>query len=396
MEKELRIQLRHKTWPKKQSPPKRLRNLSGVSQIDITAFLLMIGYCTVPSHAARHAINALWAWVRYFGALSDGDDLRVSSEFSELDPHQKTILSDDFGMGMSLHLLSNALKLQAFCDGKYFIDRLAPQLPGGVSITATKAKNGARKSPDFIAIDDKGRWHVIECKGTQSGPNYCNRQLRGGFSQKRAVQFLGGLKGQSLVTGFDISDDGSQTDSRLVIVDPEPELPPLDVGEKDAKLARETVARGKVAKNMMLAGGPNLSRIMAAPIGDDPSLGPYSDLQRSRAERADRLRADSLLDLSRLSEFSDGFVGREATFELPFQIHTAKGKFRRAFVSSEIQRDVVASLDESLRSAAPFSAAPLEDDLESHAFGSIKTETDDTGGELFDGKLYRSVIIFKE
>ncbi|MEM9898560.1 MAG: hypothetical protein AAF742_04190 [Pseudomonadota bacterium] len=367
-----------------------------MSEIDVTAFLLMIGYCTVPSHAARHAINTLWAWVRYFGALSDGDELRVSAEFSELDPHQKTILSDDFGMGMSLHLLSSALKLQAFCDGKYFIDRLAPQLPSAVSITATKAKNGARKSPDFIAVDDKGRWHVIECKGTQSGRDYCNRQLRRGLSQKRAVQFHGSLKGQSLVTGFDIADEGSRTGSRLVIVDPEPDEPPMDIGEDDVKLARGTVARGKIAKNIMLAGAPNLSRIMAAPIGDDPSLGPFSDIQRSRIERSDRLRAESVLDLARLSEFKGGYVGREATLDLPFQIETAKGTFRRVFVRSVIQRDVVASLDDSLRGDAQFSAVPLDDDLENRAFSSVKTETDDTGGELFDGKLYRSVVKFKE
>jgi hypothetical protein len=101
--------------------------------------------------------------MRYFGALSPDSEFRLSDDFSELDPHQKTILSDDFGMGMSMHLMSRALGLQMFCDGKYFIDRLSHRVR--CNITASKAKSGPRKSPDFVGVDGAGKWHVIECKG---------------------------------------------------------------------------------------------------------------------------------------------------------------------------------------------------------------------------------------
>ncbi|WP_156783296.1 hypothetical protein [Roseovarius nubinhibens] len=318
----------------------------------------------------------------------------MSDEFSELDPHQKTILSDDFGMGMSLHVLTEALDLVGFCDGKYFIDRLAPRLPSGVHITATAAKNGPRKSPDFVALDARGRWHVIECKGTQSGPNYCRAQIDRGFAQKRAIEFQGTLKGQSLVTGFDIASAASDTASCLVIVDPKPEDPPLEIGPNDRPLIRDCVARGTIARAMMLAGAPNLSRLMAAPFGDDPRLRADDATTSFRRKRAAQLRENGIDDRKRLTT-AGKYLGREMNIELPFEVETAKGSFRQATLRSEILDDVVREFEEETFSDSTEHRDRLARTQQDLAVSRIKTETNDHGGLLTVGKLYRSLIEFR-
>lgn len=391
MLKDLNVSIRHKTWPNN-AAPRSILNLHGSQSIDVTAFLLMIGYCTVPAHAARHSINALWAWVRYFGALSTAADFRLSDDFGELDPHQKTILSDDFGMGMSLHLLSTALNFQGFCDGKYFIDRLSPRVR--CNITASNAKNGSRKSPDYVGWDRSGRFHIIECKGTQSGVQYSNKQMRDGIPQKNAIRFARSIRGQSLVTGFQIARADDHVPSRFAISDPEPKTPPLDIEENEAALATETIARGKIARCLMLAGAPNLSRVVAAPFGDDPANLPDTPLFDRASERASSLRLAGLDDLERLTGSGD-YIGRETNIELPFAIETPSGRFRNAFVRSEIAKDLVQFLGEKAQDGGR-----REDVLDTEQIkmvaANIVTEVNEAEAELRDGKLYRSTIRFTE
>lgn len=387
MYRSLNVQLKPKTWPNN-TPPQSLQNLQGMQDVDIFAFMLMIGYCTVPSHSARHSINALWAWMRYFGALSSDSGFRLSDDFSELDPHQKTILSDDFGMGMSMHLMSRALGLQMFCDGKYFIDRLSHRVR--CNITATKAKSGPRKSPDFVGVDGAGKWHIIECKGTQSGSGYGNRQLRDGVLQKNAIRFAASIRGETLVTGFEIARTDLATSSRFVIRDPEPEVPPLEIEGDEVAQSLETMARGKIARCLTLAGAPNLSRFAAAPFGDNPENLADTEIFQSSRERSERFRASGIEEVHRLTP-KDGFFGREATFELPFRIETPKGTFGRARVKTEVSADVVDYWGTQAQSDG------LPDDVldkaqQDLAKGKIVSEADGTAGELRDGNLYRSQV----
>ena len=392
MHRRLTIDIRRDTWPSNRVP-RRLQAIHGTTDVDIIAFLLMTGYVTVPAHAARHSINAMWAWVRYFGALSTDPDFRVSEEFADLDPHQKTILSDDFGMGMSLHLIADVLGLVGFCDGRYFIDRLRTRVR--CQIDATNAKNGSRKSPDFVGIDARGKWHVIECKGTQSGPRYGDDQLERGRLQKNAIRFQGTARGQSLVTGLRISSEEDPERSRFVVIDPESEVPPLEIEPDEVPLAAETVARGKIARSLMLAGAPNLSRIAAAPFGDDPSHRPETDIASRSSERASRMRGQGLSDIERMTRSSDGYLGREAELELPFIVRTEKGPMSKARVQSEVAHDVVEAWRDDVRGESSVSDE-LDPAQAGLARGKIESSTNATGGELKDGGLYRSRIEFIE
>ncbi|MCW2303560.1 hypothetical protein M2324_001957 [Rhodovulum sulfidophilum] len=373
------------TWPRNVAPP-NIKALSGLRQVDLIEFLLMIGYCTVPAHAARHSINSLWAWVRYFGAISQDQDLRLGADFSELDPHQKTILSDDFGMGISLQLLASALDLTEFCDGKYFIDRVAPRVR--CHVAATGAKRGPRKSPDFVAIDSSGRYHVIECKGTQSGLAYAERQLADAYPQKEAISFDASITGESLATGFSISAESNTHSSTFIITDPEPKAPQLRIDDDEEKIAHDAIARGKISRILTLAGANSLARIVAAPYGDRPSATPDVIISKRQMERERQLREQVDEEQSMLTPSPEGY-GRMANIDLPFPIITEKGRFTKVKISSTIQKDAFDEWFEISKSDAPRSDE-LTGALSAAAKGKIISESDGTSGELRDGQLFSS------
>src|SRR4051812_16433771 len=67
--------------------------------VNIPALLLSIGFLTTPTEPIGPTLSQYWAYVRYVSAITPGPDLRITRAFASLDSHQKTILSDDFGMG---------------------------------------------------------------------------------------------------------------------------------------------------------------------------------------------------------------------------------------------------------------------------------------------------------
>lgn len=356
--------------------------------VNIIDFLLTVGYVTVPAHAARFSINSLWAWVRYFGALSRQDDFRLSKDFSEIDAHQKTILSDDFGVGVSLDVLFKALDIVDFCDGRYFIDRMAANAQ--IEIAATGAKKGPNKSPDFIMRDANGRFHVVECKGSQSGRNYVRKQLRDAIPQKRSIVFHGDLRGQSLATGLVISNSEADYLSELIITDPISEDPILSIDERDDENAQESVARGKLSRALKLAGAVNLSRSVAAPLGDSPAAFRRSDVSSNQAFHAARQREEGKEEILRLARFGS-FVGREAKIDLPFAIETNDGTFTSVLVRYGVSRDVILEWSERISSATvDFGMMPKSSVQRSR--GKVKTESDKRSGLLRDGPLFESTI----
>jgi hypothetical protein len=194
MFRQIEITIDANTWPK---PPAKLifpstfhHGLQSVA-ISIPRLLLTIGILTTPTNPIGPTLSQYWAYIRYLAAITVGSELRITQAFASLDSHQKTILSDDFGMGLPMMWLFQTLNAVTFCDGQYFIKTLA----AAASATAPKkSARGPNKSPDFVICDAAGLWHVVECKGTQSGPAYRDRQLgsgrplaTGGVAQKRSI-----------------------------------------------------------------------------------------------------------------------------------------------------------------------------------------------------------------
>ena len=242
--------------------------------IHIPSFLLEIGLLTTPSHASGVSLSEFWAFVRYFNAITNDQDLRLTREFSELDPHQKTILSDDFGMGAPMLWLDNKLNFIQTVDGRYFIDHMAANI--GAS-TPKVSKRGPTKSPDFVALDSSGLWHVIECKGTQSSLNYRERQLgtsgpssTGAIEQKETITFLPIHRGQRLGCGLYIGAEDGSHNSNLKIVDP-PAEESFVVQEEHMAYAEDAINRSFGSRALRLAGFHATSSALSAPWGISPN-----------------------------------------------------------------------------------------------------------------------------
>ena len=196
MRRSVSVDVKRNSWPKDGGPPAFPRTFhTGVrhAEIDVLRVLLKIGFLTTPTASSGVSLSEFWAWVRYVAAVSEEPALRLTSSFAELDAHQKTILSDDFGMGLPMVWLEDQLDLRQVVDGRYFLDRFAASVD---AVQRKTAKRGPNKTPDFVAKDGHGTWHVVECKGTQSGVKYSGSQIgelgppmKGGIAQKRSITF---------------------------------------------------------------------------------------------------------------------------------------------------------------------------------------------------------------
>lgn len=318
-----------------------------VEPINIPSMLLMIGYLTTPISSTGVSLSEFWAWVRYLAAVTPDPALRLTRSFADLDAHQKTILSDDFGMGVPMLWLSQRLQFDRIVDGRYFVQRIAASV--GASQRRT-AKRGPNKSPDFVARDVHGVWHVVECKGTQSGIAYSDGQIADGKVQAHAITFPRNHTGQRLVTGLSIGvEDGAA--SSLTIIDPELE-DPFKIGSRQLGEADDAATRGVMSKVLRLTGFETVAEATASPLGRGPAARRFPDGRRENRRRRDveerNERARKELEEAdlRTAVFGRGFRGRELIFDLPRPIYLNDEPVMRVIVRQGIDEDVLVQLRE--------------------------------------------------
>lgn len=164
------------TWPSGQQPDPGLVAIpdnKGKWEIQLKELMLHIAHRSVPALLPSMHQYLQWPWLKYGWAFAAGENLRMCREWSEVDAHQKTILSDDIGIGIASLLAEKAYGLVSMADGRSF----AQNPRNGIVIGGSK-KRGPKKCPDFIGIDNAGRFVVVEAKGTQN-------------SSKKRDQFMG-------------------------------------------------------------------------------------------------------------------------------------------------------------------------------------------------------------
>lgn len=359
---------------------------------------MVIGYLTTPTSSTGVSLSEFWAWVRYLAAISSDPHLSLTRSFAELDAHQKTILSDDFGMGVPILWLINKLSLTAIVDGSYFLKRIA------VSVGADQprtAKRGPSKTPDFVACDVAGKWHVIECKGTQSGPKYSAKQLgsngpflKGGVAQKRSIRFPPRHTGQRLVCGLDIDVEGGRA-GVLRIVDPEPE-DPFELSAQQLVFANDAAIRGVMSKALRMAGFEVTAEAVASPFGHRP------DATRARSPRAERRRQAEMKgrdetsrtelrnEVDHPSLFDGRFRGRETVVALPRGIWINETHVKRVTIKQGVNRDALAQLEErpTIEGLVDKDSAPWV-----QLMGRSNIESDGITATMKIGELFRSEII---
>ncbi len=252
MKRTLAVRIDEATWLRPM--PSELPAGSTRYNIDLNEAFLMLGTLTMPQLLSRASPARFWAWLRYFLSISITDDLRITMDFADLDPHQKSILSDDFGVALSTLYLHNKFGgVAPIVDGRRFMIQFARLLRRRAK--PPKAKVGPSKAPDFVFRDQFGRWHVLECKGTQSGHGARDHFLKMALSQKQVIQIGGRVRGERLAAGLSISNEKDSYCSELRIIDPDPEPEPLLIlGDQQAAEMNRSAHRISIARAMGLIG----------------------------------------------------------------------------------------------------------------------------------------------
>jgi hypothetical protein len=160
----------------------------------------------------------VWAWLRYEPAIANSRELRLRPEWAEIDPHQKTILGDEFGVAFGLCTLHGPLNVRDIADARHVIRLVLPRRLGIRSFPI----RGPAKLPDFILTDTSNRLIIVECKGCQSSHSVLDKAMSGGVAQKGNVAARKGISvAYSLVTGLFIPPYNSQSYPILKIRDPD-------------------------------------------------------------------------------------------------------------------------------------------------------------------------------
>ena len=221
MIKNLRIDIDQSSWPSFSAIPSSLIYASGVQSysIDLLGPLLNIGIYTRPPASYGFTLSDCWAWLRYFPAFASQAQLKLRQEWSSIDPHQKTVSSDEFGVGFSLWILQDILGFSAYADVGYVVSTLAPNL----FRMGPSTSRGSRKSPDYIALGPARDLSVIECKGSQYSFRALKDAVRRGIPQKSNIRIQGrNAFTHSLVSGIFIPQWENNENATLLICDPEP------------------------------------------------------------------------------------------------------------------------------------------------------------------------------
>ena len=390
MNKDVLIDVDTSSWPPNQAPPNTLINTSYTFNIPLV--LLQIGELTTPPHRGGISLSEYWAYVRYFNALTSSTSLELTQEYGELDSHQKTILSDDFGMGFSMGYLIDALNLSTPVPGQFFINSMLGAMGGAYSGKKIN-KRGPGKSPDYIARDSLGMWHIIECKGTQTSIEYSKAQLLKGISQKNTVSFPPNVQGERLVAGLYIGSENSIEPSTLTIRDPEADEP-FRVSDDEIEWAWDTVNRGALASSLQQAGLPATASIVAAPMGKELNSRPtkFKKREDARKETVQAKRFNSINELENALNRKniDGYFGRTSEFDLPGLQKLTDGKLSRVKVSNGVSESAL----KRLLHPNDYDTRPtLDQQLNIHKDEmSYKSNHDGYFAEIHYGNLYRATL----
>jgi hypothetical protein len=314
------VALDESTWPKN-AVDKRLKAGSGRVDIDLGEALHELGTITMPSILSPASPALFWAWLRYYLAPSNHPDLRLTMDFSDLDPHQKGILSDDFGVALATHWVRTRLgPFTQIVDGRKFANQFRHLQR---KQHKSKAKVGMSKAPDFVMQDATGKWHILECKGTQSSREYQKSVLKTAVAQKHAIQLVGSVKGEQLASSVYLTNENGKPRSHMLVVDPDEDDPLIRLSGQEAEEMVVKASRLTVARAMGAIGLNEVAIEMSLPpdIDADSELLLPSERARLRSSRGDRLaRATERARASTLEGFEhDGrkYEGRVGLLDLP-------------------------------------------------------------------------------
>ena len=325
LNKQVDVELLLDTWEAPTTPPAALTLAAQTSplNIDFLCALIFTALWTRPPIRYGFSLSDCWAWLRYFPAIAPTQDLRLCDAWTTLDPHHKTVLSGDFGIGFTTWFLNQTLGFVKYSDTLWVVNTLSP----GAFRLASSARRGPRKSPDYIAEDSQGNLSVLECKGGQCSRKALLDSMERGVPQKANVQAIGATQLQhSLVAGLFIPQFDDPDSAVIVIGDPERD----ELRERLSHFSREEIGRSVSqvahAKELAMLELPNTANTLVRALGSDETVtgAMGRDLSWERAPNrkiaTDGLRVEREYRWSESAKVSENLVISGVRFEgsLPF------------------------------------------------------------------------------
>jgi len=187
-----------------------------------------------------------------------------------IDPHQKTILSDEISVGFIGYVLMRRIGFTFVGDTNYVANVIQP----GTIKLRQPARRGPAKSPDFIFVDHRGRIHVVECKGSQAGWRPLRRAMTSGQVQKANAAVVAPARGSSMVVGLLLAQWNSREESRMHFIDPPMKHVFADLQNVSPRIVRMAVIQICLAKHFALLGLTRaVGRLAATPVSELSGLG---------------------------------------------------------------------------------------------------------------------------
>ncbi len=272
------------TWPHG-PPPTALANAAatGHIELDLDAALLFLGIVTRPPELHGFSLADTWAWLRYFPSILGGPRVRLRPEWTRLDSHQKTVASDDYGVGIGTWALRSLLGFRRYADTVHVVN----VLERGQWLLRRHAKRGPAKSPDYIAYDQNNEVSVVECKGTQSSRRELTNALARGRPQKQALRALRGQRLiHQLVVGVYVPQFEGSGEAVIAVHDPAKDDARKELRKYTEEDIRESTEQVSIAKEISLFG---LTMTAGALVHDRYSpesvgLAVIQDVSRAREE----------------------------------------------------------------------------------------------------------------
>ncbi|MCA1469064.1 hypothetical protein I6F09_14280 [Bradyrhizobium sp. IC3195] len=356
--------------------------------------LLMLGSLTLPSLISPASPARTWAWLRYFLAITNDDDFRITRDFSDLDPHLKTILSDDLGVALSTQWLFDRLGgFQDIVHGRSFMLQFPHRLKKRAN--APTAKVGPSKAPDYVVLDKTNKWHVLECKGTQSGAGARDGYLTDALSQKQVILLNDDIRGERLAAGLSISHEDRRRNSSLRVIDPEVD-PILTLESSDAREIKSKVRRLSVARALGMIGLNESSMELSLPPDVSEARDYLKYVERHRVRETTQARSERASDelksrdLEHFTFGSKDFEGRTITINLPGLVRGES--FDTLVVRQGVDRDLL----QELASVSSLFGDDIDTRIDTRLSDAVvEMVSDGTRVILKQGELFFAELILK-
>jgi len=264
MKKQIAIEIDGSTW--NSGIPSAISKLPKKWSFDLGLALAHLALRSRPPGIHGFDLSDTWAILRYGYAFTTGLKFILRPEWIDTDPHQKTILSDDFGVGLTTYLLADKLGAVNFYDCKHFMK----YFPNFLSTVNKGKKNGEFKTPDFIFTDGRGQLSLVECKGTQSSHYQLGKAMSRGLDQKSNVASGTRKLKHSLVMGAFIPQYNSKQYAKIQIIDPSWDDYSRFLVELKATELSKAMVMYDLAKDMSLLNMPLLSRQFSSKTVTEP------------------------------------------------------------------------------------------------------------------------------